>query len=188
MMEDDAGIRDAADRDAASQLQWAHEHTHEPKNAPGITTGGTNPRSSGQNPDGRSAHAWGRAVGWYMLGWRMRALCRGKSRMLRSVAGADEKSARGCWKSADGAWAVVLDCPGREGNYLESSGSCPMTAAILKAAANHQLPDWMLAAAQESFRRSARHFVWQMRDGTLFLAKRATARAKWKTRVPRRVV
>ena len=71
----------------------------------------------------------------------------------------------------DGAWLQVLDCPGREGNYLESSGSCLMTAAILKAAANHQLPDWMLAAAQESFRAIQRHFVGQMRDGTLFLAK-----------------
>ena len=71
----------------------------------------------------------------------------------------------------DGAWLQVLDCPGREGNYLESSGSCLMTAAILKAAANHQLPDWMLTAAQESFRAIQRHFVGQMRDGTLFLAK-----------------
>ncbi len=32
----------------------------------------------------------------------------------------------------DGAWLQVLDCPGREGNYLESSGSCLMTAAILR--------------------------------------------------------
>ena len=47
----------------------------------------------------------------------------------------------------------------------------PDDGGDLKAAANHQLPDWMLAAAQESFRAIQRHFVGQMRDGTLFLAK-----------------
>jgi len=71
----------------------------------------------------------------------------------------------------DGAWLQVMDCPGREGNYLESSGSCLMTCAILKAARLGAVPAEMGDAARESFRALQRHFVGQMRNGTLFLAK-----------------
>lgn len=90
----------------------------------------------------------------------------------------------------DGAWLQVLDCPGREGNYLESSGSCLMTAAILKAAANHQLPDWMLAAAQESFRAIQRHFVGQMPGWHAVSGENVLRRGAGRKngRVPRRVV
>ena len=175
MMEDDAaGIRDAGIRDAAKQLQLAYEHTYEPKTRLNHHGWDESRAQQWSDPEtGRSAHAWGRAVGWYMLGLAdVLALLPENHECFEPLRALMEKiSARMLEIRVDGAWLQVLDCPGREGNYLESSGSCLMTAAILKAAANHQLPDWMLAAAQESFRAIQRHFVGQMRDGTLFLAK-----------------
>lgn len=170
----DAGIRDAGIRDAAKQLQLAYEHTYEPKTRLNHHGWDESRAQQWSDPEtGRSAHAWGRAVGWYMLGLAdVLALLPENHECFEPLRALMEKiSARMLEIRVDGAWLQVLDCPGREGNYLESSGSCLMTAAILKAAANHQLPDWMLAAAQESFRAIQRHFVGQMRDGTLFLAK-----------------
>ena len=170
----DAGIRDAGIRDAAKQLQLAYEHTYEPKTRLNHHGWDESRAQQWSDPEtGRSAHAWGRAVGWYMLGLAdVLALLPENHECFEPLRALMEKiSARMLEIRVDGAWLQVLDCPGREGNYLESSGSCLMTAAILKAAANHQLPDWMLTAAQESFRAIQRHFVGQMRDGTLFLAK-----------------
>ena len=156
------------------QLQLAYEHTYEPKTRLNHHGWDESRAQQWSDPEtGRSAHAWGRAVGWYMLGLAdVLALLPENHDCFEPLRALMEKiSARMLEIRVDGAWLQVLDCPGREGNYLESSGSCLMTAAILKAAANHQLPDWMLTAAQESFRAIQRHFVGQMRDGTLFLAK-----------------
>ena len=69
MMEEDAGIRDAGIRDAAKQLQLAYEHTYEPKTRLNHHGWDESRAQQWSNPEtGRSAHAWGRAVGWYMLG------------------------------------------------------------------------------------------------------------------------
>ena len=69
MMEDDAGIRDAGIRDAAKQLQLAYEHTYEPKTRLNHHGWDESRAQQWSDPEtGRSAHAWGRAVGWYMLG------------------------------------------------------------------------------------------------------------------------
>ena len=139
MAEDDAGIRDAA-----RQLQLAYKHTYEPKTRLNHHGWDESRAQQWSDPEtGRSAHAWGRAVGWYMLGLAdVLALLPENHECFEPLRALMEKiSARMLEIRVDGAWLQVLDCPGREGNYLESSGSCLMTAAILKAAANHQLPD-----------------------------------------------
>lgn len=127
---------------------------------------------------GRSAHAWGRAVGWYMLGLAdVLALLPENHECFEPLRALMEKiSARMLEIRVDGAWLQVLDCPGREGNYLESSGSCLMTAAILKAAANHQLPDWMLAAARRASGRFSGISSGRCGMVRCFWRKRATAR------------
>lgn len=86
---------------------------------------------------GLSAHAWGRAEGWYAMALVdvleiMPADVRGREDLigiLRHLADtlplwADKES---------GMWYQVLDCPGREGNYLESSCSIMFVYMYLKA-------------------------------------------------------
>ena len=87
---------------------------------------------------GQSAHAWGRALGWYTM-----ALTEvlpffpedhpGKAELqgiLEQILATLPKYA----DPATGMWYQVLDCPGREGNYLESTCSAMFTYAYLKAA------------------------------------------------------
>lgn len=169
MTGDEEGIRDAA-----KQLRLACEHTYDPRT--GLNHHGWDESRTQLWADpqtGRSAHAWGRAVGWYMLGLAdVLELLPANHDCFEPLRATFEKLAAKMLETrVDGAWLQVIDCPGREGNYLESSASCLMTCAILKAARIGAVPPEMADAARESFRALQRHFVGQMRDGTLFLTK-----------------
>ena len=114
MMEDDAGIRDAA-----KQLQLAYEHTYEPKTRLNHHGWDESRAQQWSDPEtGRSAHAWGRAVGWYMLGLAdVLTLLPENHECFEPLRALMEKiSARMLEIRVDGAWLQVLDCPGREGN------------------------------------------------------------------------
>ncbi len=132
MTGDGEGLRDAAD-----QLRLAYEHTYDPRTGLNHHAWDESRTQLWADPGtGRAAHAWGRAVGWYMLGLAdvLELLpeahdCYGP---LRAIF--EKLAERMLETREDGAWLQVLDCPGREGNYLESAASCRMTCAILKAA------------------------------------------------------
>lgn len=99
-----------------------------------------------RNPQGRSPHVWGRSLGWYVMGLidtleildahtcgsqncAARNKLRGKLveefrvRMHAVAIAVDPRT---------GAWWQVIDQPGREGNYIESSASAMFTYALLK--------------------------------------------------------
>lgn len=85
---------------------------------------------------GLSAHAWGRANGWYAV-----ALVEVLDYLPKSHPGhavlVDQLNyfLEVLPKWADpqtGMWYQVLDCPGREGNYLEATCSIMFTYAFLK--------------------------------------------------------
>ncbi|KAI1472337.1 glycoside hydrolase family 105 protein [Daldinia caldariorum] len=92
------------------------------------------------DPDtGASPHVWGRSLGWYAMALvdllevlpESAALCEYRDLVLeklRSLAGAIVKAV----DPATGGWWQVLDEPGREGNYIESSGSAMFAYALLK--------------------------------------------------------
>jgi len=84
---------------------------------------------------GQSAHAWGRALGWYVMALvdvieilPVREERAGLESILQSIYEvlpryADPKT---------GMWYQVLDCPGREGNYLEATCNAMFVYAWLK--------------------------------------------------------
>ncbi|MBQ8137276.1 MAG: glycoside hydrolase family 88 protein [Clostridia bacterium] len=165
---------DTALVDAASQLLLAYGHTLMPET--GLLAHGWDEKRQQiwADPEtGRAKHAWGRATGWYMtaladtlelLGREhpcsndligIFALLAGKLLSIRE----------------DGVWLQVLDCPGRIGNYAESSGSCLIDYALLKGVRLGFLPKKMECEARRSFEAIVKHFVGSMRDGTLFVAK-----------------
>lgn len=169
MTGDEEGIRDAA-----RQLTLAYTHTYEPRTGLNHHAWDESRAQRWADPEtGRAAHAWGRAVGWYMLGLmdvlELLPPSHACYAPLRDIFAA--LAGRMLEVRVDGAWLQVMDCPGREGNYLESSASCLMTCALLKAARLGVIPAEMGTAAQESFRALQRHFVGRMRSGELFLAK-----------------
>ena len=166
---DEAGVKDAA-----RQLILAHEHTLDPRDGLNRHAWDESRAQSWSNPEtGRAAHCWGRAVGWYMLGLidvlellpenhecrePLAEIFRRMTEKMLSVR-------------VDGVWLQVIDCPGRTGNYKESSGSCLMTAAMLKAARLGIISPAQGKQAQESFRAIQREFVGRMKNGMMFLAK-----------------
>lgn len=85
---------------------------------------------------GQSQHCWGRALGWYCMALvevleKMPEGTAGRGQLLEILRGivdvlpsfADSKT---------GMWYQVLDCPGREGNYLEATCSAMFSYTLLK--------------------------------------------------------
>lgn len=84
---------------------------------------------------GQSQHAWGRAMGWYCMALVdvIELLPNGDERtelatLLQEIYSALPRYA----DPATGMWYQVLDCPGREGNYLEATASAMFVYAWLK--------------------------------------------------------
>lgn len=89
---------------------------------------------------GASPHVWGRSLGWFSMALvdtleLLNVKCYGRyhQRVLEmfqalAVALIDAVD------PASGAWWQVLDEPGREGNYIESSGSAMFAYSLLKGA------------------------------------------------------
>jgi unsaturated rhamnogalacturonyl hydrolase len=87
---------------------------------------------------GQSRHVWGRAMGWYMAALvdtlehipPAHAAYGVLSGILRALAPAVLRAR----DEGTGVFTQVLDCPGRPGNYPESSASCLLVYALLKGA------------------------------------------------------
>ncbi|MBR3108466.1 MAG: glycoside hydrolase family 88 protein [Clostridia bacterium] len=168
------GPDEAALSDAARQLILAYCHTLNPETGLPCHAWDEKRRQIWADPEtGRAAHAWGRAVGWYMVALadslellpadtegygKVRDIFSALSRKLISIR-------------EDGVWLQVLDCPGRPGNYPESSASCLICYALLKGARLGFLPEETGAEAQKTFEAIQRHFVGRMKNGEYFIAK-----------------
>lgn len=120
---------------------------------------------------GQSAHAWGRANGWYAV-----ALVEVLDIMPKNTPGRDmlaeqlEYLLTAVKRYSDprtGMWYQVLDCPGREGNYLESTASAMFVYAALKGARMRCLgPQWR-DKAMDLYRRLIDTFIRENGDGTI---------------------
>ena len=124
--------------DAVNQLKITYQRTLDPKT-------GLNRHAYDETRDafwsdretGLSQHCWGRAQGWYSMALIevLDALPEDYSRrgevldLLRQDLDAVIK-----WQdSATGTWYQVMDAPGREGNYLESTCTAMFAYVLLKA-------------------------------------------------------
>lgn len=124
---------------------------------------------------GQSAHSWGRAMGWYTMALvdvldfmpEDHPARKDLLGMLRTILEtlpryADKKT---------GMWYQVLDCPGREGNYIESTCSSMFTYAYLKAAARQWISREWLSFARKSYKNLVRAFIREDSDGTISLTQ-----------------
>ena len=128
--------REANFNDIAMQFQTVYDHTFDPET--GLLRHAWD--SSHQMfwcdlEDGRSAHAWGRAMGWYVMalvdvieilpaGEQQDALVRILNSCFQAIPlFADQTT---------GMWYQVLDRPYAEGNYLEATASAMFVYAMLK--------------------------------------------------------
>ena len=121
---------------------------------------------------GQSAHAWGRACGWYAMALAdvipyisvdcgrdsliniLNALCDGISKV------ADPET---------GMWYQVLDKPGEEGNYLEATASAMFTYVLLKGTREGWIKGFTRSQAREKYRSLLKTFVTTDEDGLVNL-------------------
>ena len=124
--------------DAVDQLKTTYQRTLDPKT--GLNRHAYDETRNAFWADketGLSQHCWGRAQGWYTM-----ALIEVLDALPESYARRSEvidllqKDFDAILKWQDkksGVWYQVMDSPGREGNYLESTCSAMFTYALLKA-------------------------------------------------------
>ena len=123
---------------------------------------------------GQSAHAWGRAMGWYLmalvdvLDWMSdnHPDREGLVSILRTLLDRLQEYD----DPATGMWYQVLDCPGREGNYIESTCSAMFTYVYLKAAAKGYAPEYG-KYARRLYRKLVKTFIREETDGTITLTE-----------------
>lgn len=119
---------------------------------------------------GQSEHCWGRGLGWYVMGMvdALEFLPETSDRqavidILQGIFNvlpdyADRQT---------GMWYQVLECPNREGNYLESTGSIMFIYGLLKAIKLGVVSDKYEFVAKEWYRKFVTRFVKENEDGTI---------------------
>ncbi|MGN0201584.1 MAG: glycoside hydrolase family 105 protein [Candidatus Cryptobacteroides sp.] len=122
---------------------------------------------------GRSAHAWGRALGWYcmalvdVLDWLPEGF-EGRESLIgifRGICGKLPEYA----DPQTGMWYQVLDCPGREGNYVEATCSAMFTYSYLKGLRKGYLDESFRGYAGGLYDKLVETFIRKDADGTLSL-------------------
>lgn len=120
---------------------------------------------------GQSQHCWGRALGWYCMALvevleKMPEGTAGRGQLLEILRGivdvlpsfADPKT---------GMWYQVLDCPGREGNYLEATCSAMFSYTLLKGVRLGFLDSSLEDYARKVYDGLIATFITEDEDGLL---------------------
>lgn len=119
---------------------------------------------------GQSEHAWGRAMGWYAMAIVETLQYLGVDETTQPMADILNHIYEVLPQYADpatGMWYQVLDRPGQEGNYLESTGSIMFVYAMLKGVRLGYLPAEMQPEALRLYERFVDRFVRENEDGTI---------------------
>ncbi|EKG21624.1 Six-hairpin glycosidase-like protein [Macrophomina phaseolina MS6] len=95
---------------------------------------------------GASPHVWGRSLGWYMMALidTLELVPETAKEAQQYLQTRFRELADAVVRTVDrtsGAWWQLLDQPGREGNYIESSGSAMFAYSLLKGARLGYLED-----------------------------------------------
>jgi unsaturated rhamnogalacturonyl hydrolase len=113
---------------------------------------------------GTSPHVWGRAVGWYVMGIvdTLERLPQNHPRrsevlaIFRNLADAIAEAQ----DDRSGVWWQVMDQPGRQGNYLESSASAMFVYALMKGVRLGLLDEKHADVARRGHQGMIDRFIW----------------------------
>ncbi len=110
---------------------------------------------------GQSAHAWGRALGWYCMALvdvlpMLPPPTPGREEMIGILRGIYDQLPRYA-DPATGMWYQVLDCPGKEGNYVEATCSAMFVYTWLKGCRLGYLDN--VEGAKQAFGKLVKTFV-----------------------------
>jgi len=156
--------------EAAFQIQLIYEQTLDSKTGLLYHGWDESREQSWCNPEtGQSMHFWSRATGWFVMAVadlldyfpedhpqrkRLIEILNNTCEALAKVQ--DEKT---------GLWHQVLDMGGKEGNYIEGSGSAMFIYTFAKGAKKGYLPDRFLGIAEKAFDNMIKVLVTEGEDG-----------------------
>ena len=122
---------------------------------------------------GLSQHCWARAQGWFTMALVevLDALPEDYPRRheVVSLLQKDLEAVVSCQDKQTGLWYQVMDTPGREGNYLESTASCMFAYALLKAYRKGYVGAKYREAGIKAYRGIIRNFIRVNADQTISL-------------------
>ena len=119
---------------------------------------------------GRSAHTWNRALGWYTMAIVETLQYLGVNEQTQPMVEILTYIADTLPRYADpesGMWYQVVEFPGREGNYEESTGSIMYIYTMLKALRLGYLPESYRDAWMTRYRQFVDRFLKLEEDGTI---------------------
>lgn len=167
--------RNAAFDDVWRQFEVVASHTFDP--ATGLYRHGWDEAKKqvwADKTTGRSAHAWGRALGWFAaaIADTLDYIPSGHPArekliaLFKSYAASLEKC-----QDPSGAWWQVADQPGRTKNYLEATSTALIGYALLKGWKNGYLDEAAHAAACKAYGALNRDFWREDPDMTVSLER-----------------
>ena len=165
----------AAFDDIANQFAVVTRHTYDAKT--GLYRHGWDESKSmiwADKATGQSAHAWGRALGWFAAAIvdteeYFPADHPGREQLRKLLREYAATLIR--WQDNSGAWWQVADQPGREGNYLESTATALIGYAMMKGVNRGILGEDAKAAALKAWNALNRDFLKENPDGTVSLTR-----------------
>ncbi len=124
---------------------------------------------------GCSPHFWSRSMGWYLMAIvdvldYMPVEQQGREELI-AILNRVSEGLLAFRDSTTGMWYQVTNYPGREGNYLESTGSIMYCYAYAKGARMGYLPAKYLTLAQETFQGMIDNVIVENEDGTVSLTQ-----------------
>ncbi len=162
--------------DAVDQLKITYKRTLDPKT--GLNRHAydeTRKTFWADKETGLSQHCWGRAQGWYTMALIevLDALPQDYARRSE-VVDLLQKDLEAILKWQDkqsGVWYQVMDAPGREGNYLESTCSAMFTYVLLKAYRKGYVGTKYRDAGIRAYRGIINNFIRVHDDKTISLTR-----------------
>jgi unsaturated rhamnogalacturonyl hydrolase len=156
--------------DIAQQFIWMEQHARD--SGTGLLYHGWDESKAQRwaNPEtGCSPSFWGRSMGWYMMGLvdvlDYFPLHHPKRDTLITILRRTAKAVLAYRDPRTHLWWQVMDQPGKQGNYLESSASAMFTYVFARGADKGYLDKKYVEAAQQSFAAMVKNFVTVDKQG-----------------------
>ena len=165
--------REANYADIAHQFQTAYQHCYDSETGLLRHAWDSTREMFWCNPEtGQSAHAWGRAMGWYVMalvdvipqlpaGEYRTALVSILNNVFSALPFFEDKET--------GMWYQVLDRPGAQGNYLEATANAMFSYAMLKGTRLGFLESVNVELAKSCYETLVRTFVTTDAEGLVSL-------------------
>ena len=160
--------------EVAHQILTMAAHSYDPKTGFYFHAWDESKQQRWANPiTGTSPNFWSRSMGWYMMAMvdvlEFLPADHPKRNEIIKILTDLSNSLLKYRDPASGMWFQVTDKVGKEGNYVESSGSAMFIYSFVKGAQKGYLPTSFLKVGKQLYSQFIKRFVKENPDGTISL-------------------